>query len=90
MELFENDEKVIAVAHNGDDKIIYVLCDPTALSDGKEIEAIPTFDTNTVVVAVSWETLDRGEETREKIGGLMSDVLAKGTMLAEEIFASRA
>jgi hypothetical protein len=88
-ELFESDEKVIATARHGDDRIIYVLCDPSALSDGREMEAIPTFDKNTVIVAVNWEVFDHGEETSEKIKEVMPDVLAKGTMLAEEVFALR-
>ena len=88
-ELFENDENVVAVAQNGDDKIIYITCEPSALSDGAEIEALPTFDQNTVVVAINGRILNPDEHSPDEMRELLSDILAKGTMMAEEIFAAR-
>lgn len=88
-ELFENDENVVAVAQNGDDKIIYITCEPSALSDGSQIEALPTFDQNTVVVAINSRIINPDEHSPEEMRELLSDILAKGTMLAEEIFAAR-
>ena len=88
-ELFENDENVVAVAQNGDDKIIYITCEPSALSDGAEIEALPTFDQNTVVVAINGRIINPDEHSPDEMRELLSDILAKGTMMAEEIFAAR-
>lgn len=88
-ELFENDENVVAVAQNGDDKIIYITCEPSALSDGAEIEALPTFDQNTVVVAINGRIINPDEHSPQEMRELLSDILAKGTMMAEEIFAAR-
>ena len=88
-ELFENDENVVAVAQNGDDKIIYITCEPSAISDGAELEALPTFDQNTVIVAINSRIINPDEHSPEEMRELLSDILAKGTMLAEEIFASR-
>ena len=88
-ELFEDDENVVAVAQNGDDKIIYITCDPAALSDDKEIQALPTFDDNTVIVAINKRIIDPDEHSPDEMRELISDILAKGTMLAEEIFAAR-
>jgi hypothetical protein len=88
-ELFEDDNNVLAVAQNGDDKIIYVTCEPSALSGDREMEAVPTFDQNTVIVAINNRIIDPAQHTPDEIRELLSDVLAKGTMLAEEIFAAR-
>ncbi len=88
-EIFEDDENVVAVAQNGDDKIIYITCNPSALSNDGEIQALPTFDSNTVIVAINERIINPDEHSPEEIRKLISDVLAKGTMLAEEIFASR-
>ena len=88
-ELFENDDNVVAVAQNGDDKIIYITCESSALSDDVNIQALPTFDTNTVVVAINGRILNPDEHSPEEMRELLSDILAKGTMLAEEIFAAR-
>ena len=87
-ELFENDENVVAVAQNGDDKIIFVTCEPSALSGDGEVEAVPTFDPNTVVVAISNNFLFPGQP-RDEMQEMLGIVLAAGTMKAEEIFASR-
>ena len=88
-ELFENDNNVLAVAQNGDDRILYITCEPSALSSGGEMEAVPTFDQNTVIIAISNRIIDPTQHTPDEIRELLSDILAKGTMLAEEIFAAR-
>ena len=88
-ELFENDENVLAIAQHGEDKIIYVTCEPSAMSDDKEMEALPTFDNNTVIVAINGRILNPEEHSPGEMRELLSDILAKGTMLAEEVFAAR-
>jgi hypothetical protein len=88
-EIFENDENVLAVAQNGDDKIIFVTCEQSAMVGDKEIEAVPTFDQNTVIIAVSGEIFDKTQGTPDEFRELVSDILAKGTILAEEVFAAR-
>ena len=88
-ELFENDENVLAAAQNGDDKIIFITCEPSAMSDDKEMEALPTFDNNTVIIAISGEIFDKTQGTPDEFRELLTVILAKGTMLAEEVFAAR-
>ena len=88
-EMFENDENVLAAAQNGDDKIIFITCEPSAMSDDKEMEALPTFDNNTVIIAISGEIFDKTQGTPDEFRELLTDILAKGTMLAEEVFAAR-
>jgi histidinol-phosphate/aromatic aminotransferase/cobyric acid decarboxylase-like protein len=88
-EIFENDENVLAAAQNGDDKIIFVTCEQSAMSDDKEMEALPTFDDNTVIVAISGRIFDKTQGTPDEFRELLADILAKGTMLAEEVFAAR-
>ena len=89
LEMFENDENVLAVALNGDDKIIFVTCEPSAMLGDKTMEAVPTFDQNTVVIAISGEIFDKTQGTPDEFRELLTDILAKGTMLAEEVFAAR-
>jgi hypothetical protein len=88
-EIFENDENILAVAQNGDDKIIFVTCEPSALLGDGEVEAVPTFDPNTVVVAISKNFVPSDQPIDVSPGRTLDIILAKGTMLAEEIFAAR-
>jgi len=87
--MFENDENVLAVALNGDDKIIYITCEPSAMLGDQAMEAISTFDQNTVIIAISGEIFDKTQSTPDEFRELFADILAKGTMLAEEVFAAR-
>ena len=87
-EIFDNDENILAVAQNGDDKIIFVTCEPSALIDHPNVEAVATFDPNTVVVAINKDFLFPGQP-RDEMQEMLEAVLAAGTMKAEEIFAAR-
>ena len=87
-EIFENDENVLAVAQNGDDKIIFVTCDQSALLDHPNVEAVATFDPNTVVVGINKDFFSPGQHIEDR-KEMLEALLAAGTMKAEEIFAAR-
>jgi hypothetical protein len=87
-EIFENDENVLAIAQNGDDKIIFVTCEPSALIDHPNVEAVATFDPNTVVVGINKDFFSPGQPLGDR-KEMLEAVLAAGTMKAEEIFAAR-
>lgn len=82
--IFE-DNSVLAIATVDDDKITFVTAPASALDD-KDIEAFPTFDRNSVVVAINENALPYGAETPEEAEQALMDLLAKGTKMAEQLF----
>lgn len=82
--IFE-DNTVLAVATVDNDKITFVTAPASALDD-KDIEAFPTFDANSVVVAINEDALPWGAESPEAAEKALMDLLARGTALAEPLF----
>lgn len=82
--IFE-DNSVLAIAEVDGDRITFVTAPSSALDD-KDIEAFPTFDKSSVVVAINESALPHGAESPEAAEQALMDLLMRGTALAEPLF----
>lgn len=82
--IFE-DNSVLAIAEVDGDRITFVTV-PSSAIDDRDIQAFPTFDKSSVVVAINEKALPHGAPTPEAAEEALMELLAKGTALAEPLF----